>query len=158
MSAQVWNQARGTAELVRSAVVKDKHYRVMADADGKQKIVQLDQEGRVPKVPLTSPWLQCLQYMELGREPESESHFACVCTPYIFNKYACIFGLTGSVGGKAELNYLTKTYASPPPPKHPPLHAAMKCTQTVPRRAAGSVRPPPHANSRACAQVPRPQV
>ena len=33
-----------------------------------------------------------------------------VCTPYIFNKYKGIFGLTGSVGGKAELGYLTKTY------------------------------------------------
>ena len=33
-----------------------------------------------------------------------------MCTPYIFNKYAGIFGLTGSVGGKAELKYLTSTY------------------------------------------------
>ena len=33
-----------------------------------------------------------------------------MCTPYVFNKYAGIFGLTGSVGGKAELGYLTKTY------------------------------------------------
>jgi len=33
-----------------------------------------------------------------------------VCTPYIFNKYKGIFGLTGSVGGKAELKYLSQTY------------------------------------------------
>ena len=75
-------------------------------------MIQLDSEGRVPKVPLTSPWLKALNYKLCGIEPTSDSNFACVCTPYVFNMYAGIFGLTGSVGGKAELNYLTKTYSA----------------------------------------------
>jgi hypothetical protein len=32
------------------------------------------------------------------------------CTPHIFNQYECIFGLTGSVGGEAERQYLLETY------------------------------------------------
>ena len=62
------------------------------------------------QVALTSPCLIYLNYAICGYEPFSETRYACVCTPYIFNKYAGIFGLTGSVGGKAELNYLTETY------------------------------------------------
>ena len=64
------------------------------------------------QVKLTAPWLKYLQYKLTGQEDgiKAESRFACVCTPYIFKKYAGIFGLTGSVGGKAELGYLTKTY------------------------------------------------
>ena len=64
------------------------------------------------QVPLTSPWLKALNYKLCGIEPTCDSHFACVCTPYVFNMYAGIFGLTGSVGGKAELGYLTKTYSA----------------------------------------------
>lgn len=62
--------------------------------------------------PLSAPSasLQALNYKLCGIEPVAESHYACVCTPYVFNRYAAIFGLTGSVGGKAELGYLTKTY------------------------------------------------
>ena len=66
--------------------------------------------GNVPKVALTSPWLIYLNYELCGVEPFSETRHASVCTPYVFNKYKGIFGLTGSVGGKAELSYLTKTY------------------------------------------------
>ena len=88
------------------------HYRVIVKEDGKKAVLQLNQDGQVPKVPLTSPWLKALQYKLCGDEPTSDSHFACVCTPYVFNMYAGIFGLTGSVGGKAELGYLTKTYSA----------------------------------------------
>jgi len=65
-----------------------------------------------PQVKLTSPWLTYLDYKLCGVQPFSETRFACVCTPYIFNKYKGIFGLTGSVGGKAELKYLASTYRS----------------------------------------------
>eukprot|EP01043_Picozoa_sp_COSAG02_P100510 COSAG02_NODE_36588_length_453_cov_0.564972_1_plen_91_part_01 len=34
------------------------------------------------------------------------------CTPHIFNQYECIFGLTGSVGGSAEREYLLETYSA----------------------------------------------
>ena len=40
------------------------------------------------QVPLTSAWLKALNYSLCGATPQSESHFACVCTPYVFNRYA----------------------------------------------------------------------
>merc|ERR1719197_1620413 len=72
--------------------------------------MMLDDSGNLPKVALTAPWLSYLNYTLCGNAPFSESRHACVCTPYIFNKYKGIFGLTGSVGGKAELKYLATTY------------------------------------------------
>jgi len=65
---------------------------------------------QVPKVPLAAPWLQYMNFKICSQDPLAQSRYACVCTPYIYNKYAGIFGLTGSVGGKEELKYLTKTY------------------------------------------------
>ena len=109
VSANAWEMALDNFERAQAAV-KDTHYRVVTNSEGKTELVQLDKEGRVPKVPLTSGWLKCLQFMENGEEPTCDSAFTTICTPYIFNKYSAIFGLTGSVGGKAELNYLTKTY------------------------------------------------
>ena len=76
------------------------HYRIIEE-DGARKVIMLDDDGKVPKVPLTSPWLQFVNYSECSISPEAMSHYACVCTPYVFNKYAGIFGLTGSVGGQA---------------------------------------------------------
>ena len=67
-------------------------------------------QGRVPKVAMTAPWLHWINFEQCGIAPKFESRYATVCTPFAFNKYAGIFGLTGSVGGKAELDYLTKTY------------------------------------------------
>lgn len=37
-----------------------------------------------------------------------------MCTPYMYNKYECIFGLTGSVGGHAEREYIEKTFNAVP--------------------------------------------
>ena len=51
-----------------------------------------------------------MNFLLCDREPTALSRYATVCTPYIFNKYAGIFGLTGSVGGVEELKYLTRTY------------------------------------------------
>jgi len=76
------------------------------------RVIMLDAEGNVPKVPMTAAWLQYLNYKLCGVRPVAESRFACVCTPYVFKKYAGIFGLSGSVGGKAELEYLTSTYSA----------------------------------------------
>ena len=58
-------------------------------------------------------WLSCLNY-QLSEDnlPIAESPFATVCTPYVFNKYRGIFGLSGSIGGQAELTYLASTYGA----------------------------------------------
>ena len=105
----IWKRA-SRDWLAASDKVKDKDYRMIVKEDGTPGVLMLDKDGRVPKVALTSPWLKALAYKLCGEEPTADSHFACVCTPYVFNMYAGIFGLTGSVGGKAELSYLTKTY------------------------------------------------
>ena len=107
----IWAKAQRDMN-VANAREENVHYRVIVKEDGKKAVIQLNNDGQVPKVPLTSPWLKALQYKLCGDEPTSDSHFACVCTPYVFNMYAGIFGLTGSVGGKAELGYLTKTYSA----------------------------------------------
>ena len=57
-------------------------------------------------------WLSYLNYTLSATDPTAESPFATVCTPYVFNKYRAIFGLSGSVGGQAELTYLASTYGA----------------------------------------------
>ena len=58
-------------------------------------------------------WLSCLNYqLSDDNLPIAESPFATVCTPYVFNKYRGIFGLSGSIGGQAELTYLASTYGA----------------------------------------------
>ena len=105
----VWNYAVAVADFCQTKT-QDKDYRVVQTKNGGSTVMMLDASGNLPKVALTSPWLSYLNYTLCGVEPFSETRHACVCTPYIFNKYKGIFGLTGSVGGKAELKYLGATY------------------------------------------------
>ena len=106
---EVWDEAQYWVSYCDDSIRVNEHYRLIEE-DGKTSVVQLDTDGNVPKVKLTSPWLQYMSYKLCGIDPETQSRHSCVCTPYMFNKYQAIFGLTGSVGGKAELNYLRKTY------------------------------------------------
>jgi len=73
-----------------------------------------DGTPRAPKVPLTDDWLVYKNFKDFGLEPSKDTFCNCLCTPYMYNKYACIFGLTGSVGGEAERAYIQKTYQSVP--------------------------------------------
>jgi hypothetical protein len=67
-------------------------------------------DGKKPKVPRAAPWQSYLAY-KLYRKPlVSNSVQACACTPYFFQQFSAIFGLTGSVGGDAEVKYLKNTY------------------------------------------------
>jgi hypothetical protein len=106
---ETWEYARAVQDYATRNVTENKNYRVITSG-GRKRVVMLDDAGNVPKVALTSPWLIYLNYAICGYEPFSETRYACVCTPYVFNKYKGIFGLTGSVGGKAELKYLSQTY------------------------------------------------
>ena len=66
-----------------------------------------------PQVRRAAMWLSCLNYqLSDDNLPIAESPFATVCTPYVFNKYRGIFGLSGSIGGQAELTYLASTYGA----------------------------------------------
>ena len=69
-----------------------------------------DMIPKLPKVPLTDDWLVYKNYHDFGIEPFKETFRSCLCTPYMYNKYGCIFELTGSVGGEAERAYIRKTY------------------------------------------------
>jgi len=109
----VWQTAQHWVKHCENELVEGTHYRVIADEEtGKDKVIMLDEFGEKPKVPLSAPWLTYMNYKLCGKPPEALSRYATVCTPYIFNKYAGIFGLTGSVGGAEELKYLTKTYSA----------------------------------------------
>ena len=87
----VWAQALRDVKYVNAAqadgrCVKDKHYRIVMEklrsGGERQKCVMLDDSGNVPKVALTSPWLQYVNYKECNIPPLSETRYACVCTPY----------------------------------------------------------------------------
>ena len=69
-----------------------------------------DGTSRVPKVKLTDDWLEYLNFKEFEIDPKKRTFFNTLCTPYMYNQYACIFGLTGSVGGPAERQYIKETY------------------------------------------------
>ena len=103
-----------------------------------------DGTPRLPKVPLSDDWLVYKNYVDFQVEPSkaipnpnpgphpnpnptpnanpgpnqvepSKATFRnSLCTPYMYTKYACIFGLTGSVGGEAERAYIEKTYQAVP--------------------------------------------
>ena len=105
----IWQRARNDAAYAATRE-ENKHYRIVENSDGKKDVLQLDAQGNVPKVRLSSPWLTFLAFKLAGIPPNAETRWSCVCTPYVFNKYKGIFGLTGSVGGKAELKYLASTY------------------------------------------------
>ena len=61
-----------------------------------------------------------------------------MCTPFMYNKYECIFGLTGSVGGAAERAYIEKTYKA----------VAFEVSTASSRAAGSSVRAHAHTKRR----------
>ena len=65
-------------------------------------------------MPLTDDWLVFKNFADFQLEPSKETFRSCLCTPHLYNKYACIFGLTGSVGGEAERAYIAKTFQAVP--------------------------------------------
>jgi len=83
------------------------------EKDGKPVYVELI-DGKAPKVPQTHGWLIYLMYKDFGTPPKKFTPYLTMCTPYMYNKYECIFGLTGSVGGQAERDYIEKTFNAVP--------------------------------------------
>jgi hypothetical protein len=145
VAEDVWGGACSNMRFCKERTVRDRHYRVIDHGDGKREVIMLDSAGNVPKVKMTAPWLTYLNFIECGNPPEDMTRHACVCTPYIFNKYKGIFGLTGSVGGKAELNYLMKTCFLPTPTpsqsssRH--THAPLPRTQVLRRQVRRAALP-----------------
>jgi len=108
-TVKIWEDAQ---KCVREAAAKaeGRDYRIVVEEGRKVAVMLVD--GVIPKVRRSAMWLSFLNYKIGGHEPIAESPFATVCTPYVFNKYRGIFGLSGSVGGQAELTYLASTYGA----------------------------------------------
>ena len=120
-------QGKGRPPKQDNAIWNDAK-RIKKEADSKELGVHYQQgehgwimleEGpdgtpRLPKVPLSDDWLIYKNYEDFGVEPTKNTFRNCLCTPYMYSKYSCIFGLTGSVGGEAERAYIAKTYQAVP--------------------------------------------
>ena len=102
---EMWNKAK-------SAKREASHKRKNVDygmADG--KFVMLDKRGRVTSS--TTSWLQWLNFeLNPKKAPPYQTVFYTNSRPYVFKQYECLFGLTGSVGGKAEKDFLVRTYGA----------------------------------------------
>ncbi len=108
-TVKLWEDAQKAAKEAER-LVNGKDYRIVEQGGVRQAVILVD--GVIPKVPRTALWQTYLNYKISRMDPMSESPWATVSTPYIFNKYAGIFGLSGSVGGQAEMAYLTATYGA----------------------------------------------
>ena len=106
---RIWEQAQAAVREAERKVEGD-DYRVINEEGKKVAVILVDK--KIPKVRLAALWLSYLNYKLSNEPPVAESPFATVCTPYVFNKYGGIFGLSGSVGGQAELTYLASTYGA----------------------------------------------
>ena len=73
-----------------------------------------DGTSRLPRLTLSDDWLEYLNYKTFNTAPVKRTFYATLCTPYMYSSYKCIFGLTGSVGGPAEREYIKETYRAVP--------------------------------------------
>eukprot|EP00327_Prymnesium_parvum_P001666 CAMPEP_0182826970 /NCGR_PEP_ID=MMETSP0006_2-20121128/16663_1 /TAXON_ID=97485 /ORGANISM="Prymnesium parvum, Strain Texoma1" /LENGTH=1174 /DNA_ID=CAMNT_0024954181 /DNA_START=1 /DNA_END=3525 /DNA_ORIENTATION=+ len=107
----VWQEAIGIKELAEKMIKQTPSTpRGNYKWDGTE-YVMLDSEGRIPKVREQGDWISWMNYV-WGRSDKmvKYSYFNVLCTPYLYRKYDCIIGLTGSVGGSKEREYIKKTY------------------------------------------------
>eukprot|EP00056_Hartaetosiga_gracilis_P013728 m.229979 g.229979 ORF g.229979 m.229979 type:complete len:1784 (-) comp13889_c0_seq1:72-5423(-) len=99
----IWNKSKSA----RSAVASWREGKDVGFDGTKFRI--LDSRGRITT--FTSMTLQYYNYINgYNSNPNFESVYYVVSTPHIFSQYHMLFGLTGSVGGKAELRYVRDTY------------------------------------------------
>ena len=102
----VWQKAKSAKQTV-DGWTEGKDYGLFRRGTTNQYRM-MDKRGRLENT--TSVPLQYLNYTT-GKvsNPVWQSHYFVTCTPHIFRQYDCIFGLTGSVGGQAEKDYLLET-------------------------------------------------
>ena len=103
VSEDLWREAND-AQMVAAQKTNGVDY---AEVDKRYRMLDRDR-GRVTNY--TAAWLVYLNYRDFGKKPTYDTSFYVNSTPYIFNAYECLFGLTGSVGGTAEKNFLVRTY------------------------------------------------
>ena len=103
VSKEMWREAQ-SAQSQANSKKEDWDYLVQGT-----NIVFLEQ-GKEPNTPKTAKWLVYLRYTRFQTEPRYSSNYLTFTTAYMFSKFFCIFGLTGSVGGNAEKTFLRETY------------------------------------------------
>ena len=108
VTPQVWKDGKRIRDIAAKKVEGVDYTR----GSGEWLMLEKQKTGppRLPKVPLSDDWLEYKNYATYGKEPSKNTMFNSMCTPYMYNKYDCIFGLTGSVGGAAERAYIEQTY------------------------------------------------
>ena len=106
--SEIWYEAKKWRNVSEKKTEKKDYTK---GPDG--KFVELV-DGKVAKVPKTYGWLTFLNFSQNGTSATKQTPFLTMCTPYMYCQYACIFGLTGSVGGDAEKDYIRKTFQAVP--------------------------------------------
>ena len=112
MPLATWREAKG---WVKAAESKEEgvDYELGRGKNGEKELLELV-DGKIPKVPKSYGWLTYLNSKELGRSVTKGTPFLNMCTPYMYDQYNCIFGLTGSVGGDSERTYIENTFGAVP--------------------------------------------
>eukprot|EP01046_Picozoa_sp_COSAG06_P030661 COSAG06_NODE_2926_length_6082_cov_2.907237_2_plen_830_part_00 len=105
---RIWTMAR-EARAKALKWTQGKEYRLIT-VDGVKGYTLLNSRGQNDGD--YSLELEYLKYKNLSRRPQYKSQYFTTCVPHIFNQYRCIFGLTGSVGGDAEREYLKEHYCA----------------------------------------------
>ena len=110
LALRSWCWAELEEGPVKGPKIEGTHYRKETREDGKETFMWLNAERKLPKVPRFAPWLFWLNFKTFGHEPAMRLPFCCMNTTFMFNQYRAIFGLSGSVGGNSELEYLRKHF------------------------------------------------
>ena len=104
----LWKDCQRIVELANT---KKEHEDYMVGNNEYLMLEKLkDGTSRVPKVKLSDDWLEYLNFRQFNTPPQKRTFYAGLCTPFMYANYSCIFGLTGSVGGPAEKEYIKNTY------------------------------------------------
>lgn len=112
VSPRVWKDCQRIIR-VASEMEENVHYMKGVDDTGAAEYLMLEEKNGIwckPKVKGSADWLDYLNFLHFDKEPRKHSFYAGLCTPFMYTKYSCIFGLTGSVGSEAEKKYIKETY------------------------------------------------
>lgn len=105
---KIINKMKDADNDARMNKFEGKHFQIDEATD---KLVALDEKTSSVK---RNAWFLWLEALKKQRDPEHRIEYKCrqmvVCQKSCFTSYSFIFGLTGSLGTKAELEYTKKQF------------------------------------------------
>jgi hypothetical protein len=107
VSSTVWkaaSKAKKDAEDLLEKVNKQNGVRLV---DGSYKILDGDSQ-----TDLTSDGLEFLNFWKCSNAVESNSSYYCQSLPRIMSSFGTIFGLSGSLGGQSQRDFVTQLYGA----------------------------------------------